>query len=615
MHQEDQRNLIIAMVAMVLFVLAYQALFADPAARQAQAAREAREAAAATAAEEPGTSPAPAPATDTPATAPVAEPSPIAESARINFDGPSVDGSVRLAGALIDDLKLKRHFTTVERDEELRLLRPEREEFSYYATYLWRDAQGVPIAGVNTPWDLVAGDRLAPGSPLTLRFEGGGVRIERILSLDENYMFSFEDTVTNISSATRRVSALGVIRRHGEFRAFLAATDPSAANPAAGFGFKGLVGVLNGDLKLRNYQKLNRGSGFQGDEADRTTHEGGWVALSDKYFMTALAPQQDRVFTGSFYRREARGEPLFELWAEGGQITLGPGEAITSVNRVFAGAKELDVLNGYKANLSLPRFDDAVDWGIFYFMTKPFFWAILQLKGLVGSFGLAILAFTILVKLVLYPLYNRSYRSMAKMKLLQEPMKEINERFAADPKRKQQEIMKLFQEHKANPIAGCLPILATMPVFFALYQTLAVTLEMRHEPFLFIQDLSAPDPTAIGNLFGLIPFWSGADAKAVPILGLVIGIGILPVAYGLTMWALQSLNPPPTDPMQRRIIMFLPIIFTFVFAGFAAGLVIYWLWSNILTIIQQYVIMRRNGVETEFDKLIARLRGRGETEA
>ena len=226
----------------------------------------------------------------------------------------------------------------------------------------------------------------------------------------------------------------------------------------------------------------------------------------------------------------------------------------------------------------------------------------------------SILALTVIVRIPLVPLYNQSYKSMAKMKKLTEPMKEIQERFAADPQRRQQEIMKLYQREKANPIAGCIPILLTIPVFFALYKVLFVTIEMRHASFWFIDDLSAPDPTAIGNLFGLLP-WAAADVKAIPIIGLIIGIGILPILYGVTMAAIQALSPPPTDPTQKMIMRFLPLIFMFVFGGFAAGLVLYWVWSNTLSLIQQYFIMRRNGVETELDKLVGSLLGRKKEDA
>jgi YidC/Oxa1 family membrane protein insertase len=259
----------------------------------------------------------------------------------------------------------------------------------------------------------------------------------------------------------------------------------------------------------------------------------------------------------------------------------------------------------------VPRFGDAIDWGnMLYYLTKGLFFVLDWLKGIVGSFGWAIMGLVVLVKLPLVPLYNQSYKSMAKMKKLAEPMKEIQERFKADPQRRQQEVMKLYQREKANPLAGCIPILFTIPIFIALYKTLYVTIEMRHTPFWFITDLSAPDPTAIGNLFGLLP-WAAADVKAIPILGFVIGIGILPILYGVTMAGIQSLSPPPPDPTQRTIMMALPFVFMFVFGGFAAGLVLYWVWSNILSLGQQYFIMRRNGVETQVDKLIKRLLGRG----
>jgi YidC/Oxa1 family membrane protein insertase len=291
------------------------------------------------------------------------------------------------------------------------------------------------------------------------------------------------------------------------------------------------------------------------------------------------------------------------------QLIIAPGETQTSTNQIFVGAKEYNVVREYKT-AGIPRFDDSIDWGnILYYITRPFFALLNWLKTQIGSFGLAILALTLLIKIPLIPLYNASYKSMAKMKKLSEPMKEIQERFKEDPQRRQQEVMKLYQREKANPLAGCIPILFTIPVFFALYKTLYVTIEMRHTPFLFLNDLSAPDPTAIGNLFGLLP-WAASDVKAIPILGIVIGIGILPILYGVTMAAIQALSPPPPDPTQRTIMMALPFVFMFVFGSFAAGLVLYWVWSNILSLLQQYYIMRRNGVETQLDKLIGKLLGR-----
>lgn len=592
MEQQDQRNFIIFMVVAVLFLFAYQTLVVGPdAARRqeaADAARIEREAQALI-----------APPVETAATVDEA----LARTARLTFDSSSVDGSIRLQGAVIDDLSFKKHFQTVEREREVRLFRPEASGNGYYASWFWLSEQGTALMDLTDTWTQVSGDQLTPASPVTLRFEENGIRIDREVSLDENYLFTFTDTVTNLGSTQRALRPYGAIRRHGDWKAFLDATTPNASKDR-GLVHLGLVGVLNGDLFKSSYQKLSKNGTFS-----ETSTEGGWVGFTDKYWLGALVPQQALDFSSSFERRSRVDGQVMEVRTVGTELIIAPGESVTSVNQVFAGAKTVDTLRAYQDEAAIPRFLDAIDWGIFYFLTKPFFFALLWLEGQLGSFGLAILAFTVLVKLVLFPLYNKSYAAMARMKKLQEPMKEINERFAADPQRKQQEILKLYREEKANPVAGCLPILATMPIFFALYKLLFVTIEMRHASFLWLKDLSAPDPTAFGNLFGLLP-WSAELVKDIPVLGIIIGIGVLPILYGVTMFALQSLSPPPPDPMQRRIIMMLPLVFMFVFGGLAGGLVMYWVWNNILSIGQQYIIMRRNGVETEFDKLVARYVGK-----
>ncbi len=601
-HQDpnQQRNFLIAMVLMLAFVWAYQVFVINP---EVEARKAAQEAAAERQAEAgPGAGTA---APTAPAIAPTVDAA-LAASPRIAFDGPGTDGTINLTGARIDDLKLKRHFLTVEREEELRLMRPENAEYGYFATYGWLHEREGRLVDWETRWRLAetSPESLTPETPVTLVTEADGLRFTREIAMDDDYMFTYRDTVENLSAETRTLAPFGLVRRHGEYEAFLNATDPGAASASAIVHF-GLIGVIDRTLKLRSYKGLSKGEGIKGETE---ASEGGWIGLTDKYWMAALVPDQSRGFDSRFRLRERAGEPVYELSTTGTPLTLAAGETQSIEHRIFAGAKRLEVLRKYEEGLGIPRFEDAIDWGNFWFLTKPFFSALLWLEGIVGSFGWAILAFTVLVKLPLIPLYNQSYKAMARMKLLQEPMKEIQEKFKADPQRRQQEVMKLYQREKANPLAGCLPLLATMPIFFALYKTLFVTLEMRHEPFWFVKDLSAPDPTAIGNLFGLLP-WAATDVKAIPILGLIIGIGILPILYGFTMLALQSLSPPPPDKTMRTVMMTMPIVLTFVFAGFAAGLVIYWVWNNILMLIQQYFIMRRNGVETELDKLIARLRG------
>ncbi|MEL6858965.1 MAG: membrane protein insertase YidC [Pseudomonadota bacterium] len=596
MDPQDQRNFIIAMALMIVFVFGYQAFVLEPQAKRANAAREAAQA-------------------ETGMETPVETPNvleevvktvdeALVETSRVTFDAPRVDGSINLSGAVIDDLNLKDHYRTVEKTEELRLLRPANATNGYTVGWNWLEGSA-PIAGYRDTWSANE-EAFGSDNATTLTLEKDNLRFERTINVDENYMFTFTDTITNLGREERTLIPLGAVRRYGEWKEFLDATDPGSSRKT-GFAHQGLMGSFDSALTWRNYANLYKGRGLKkAEDGIRVAETGGWLGLTDMYWMAALVPEQGE----GFRARVRNADQQIEVLVQAESMVLAPGETKTMANQIFAGAKEYAVVNTYQ-EAGIPRFGDAIDWGnILYYLTKGLFFVLDWLKGIVGSFGYAILALVVLVKLPLVPLYNQSYKSMAKMKKLAEPMKEIQERFKADPQRRQQEVMKLYQREKANPLAGCVPILLTIPIFIALYKTLYVTIEMRHTPFWFISDLSAPDPTAIGNLFGLLP-WAAADIKAIPILGFVIGIGILPILYGVTMAGIQALSPPPPDPTQRTIMMALPFIFMFVFGGFAAGLVLYWVWSNILSLGQQYFIMRRNGVETQLDKLIGRLLGRG----
>jgi YidC/Oxa1 family membrane protein insertase len=615
MDQNDQRNFLIAIVLTVVFLFAYQSLVLDPAAERQRAQSEARQQLEGA----QQVSPDGDPSAGAPVQRTVDMEEALAADDRIIFDAGAVDGSIRLKGARLDDLSLKRHRVTVEEDApEVRLLSPENTEFGYYGFLGWIDATDREdpdvIAGSNTSWSLASGSTLTDERPVTLELERGGLRISREISVDDNYMFSFTDTVRNTTGAEIVLQPVSAIRRYGDWKAFLEATDPGSSRNL-GLVHTGVIGVLDGSLEQMKYNTLQKGKKTESG----TSSEGGWWGFTDKYWMTTIVPPPNTAFEArSSYTpavREPSGRERVETQVYGQVLALAPGEEVTVTNRLFAGAKELDVLQQYEKDLGVPRFNDAVDWGRFYFLTKPFFWALKLFQGWVSglgavSFGVAILILTVVIKAIFFPLQNKAYASMSKMKKLTEPMKEIRERFAADKQRQQQEIMKLYQKEKVNPLAGCLPILIQIPIFFALYKTLIVTIEMRHAPFFgWINDLSAPDPTAIGNLFGLLGgLYTAADVKSMFLIGAILGVGAWPILYGLTMWGVQSLNPPPPDPMQRKIFMFLPIVLTFVFAGFAAGLVIYWTWSNVLSLIQQYVIMRRQGVDTQLDKLIRRLR-------
>jgi len=602
--QQDQRNFILFIVIAVLFLFAYQALILEPDAKRRQEAAQRAQV-------EQDEGEKIAPVVEIAATVEEA----LGKDIRIPFDGPGVDGSIRLTGAVIDDLSLKNYYDTVKRENEIRLFRPEASENAYYAGWFWIDENNLPLVTLRDTWRLVSGETLTPSSPLSLRFEKQGLRIDRVISMDENFMFTFEDTLSNTSGTALRLRPTGSVRRHGESREFLEATTPGAAKDR-GAVFLGLMGLMDGDLVKKGYRKLAKG-----EAVAETSNSGGWIGFTDKYWLGALVPEQTQEFSASFQRIPRSDGQVLEVRTVGTEMVIPAGSSVSSTQRMFAGAKTLDVLRSYKDELKIPRFDDAIDWGIFFFLTKPFFAALVFLKNYVGSFGWAILAFTVCVKLVLFPLYNRSYASMAVMRKnterLKEPMERIQKQFADDPQRKQQEIMALYKRENVNPLGmlgGCLPLLATMPIFFALYQVLFVTIEMRHEPFIWLKDLAAPDPTAIGNLFGLLP-WAAETVKNIPILGLIIGIGILPLLYGGTMMVSQSMGTPPTDPMQRKMIMFLPLIFMFVFGGLAGGLVMYFVWNMLLQIPQQYYIMRKNGVETGLDKLIKKHFGKPESDS
>ena len=516
---------------------------------------------------------------------------------RIYFDADGVDGSILLRGARLDDVSLKRHFQTLKKEEEVHLLSPVGTPEAYYAMTGWEG-----FVNANTNWTLASGDRLTPTTPVTLTHKISDLVFTRQIEVDDDYMFTFTDTVENTGSTKATLRPYGVVHQ---------SSLPDDWKPFY-ILHEGAIGVAGKKWQQRKYKNLQKKKELS------LTGEGGWVGLTTKYWMTAIVPEQDDIISANAISITANKKLGYEARMEGSAQDLQPGQTLTYANRIFAGAKRVKVLEAYQNPpegsdaAPVPRFTDAVDWGNFWFFTKPFFWLLNMFNGWFGNFGLAILALTVIVKAAFFPIQNKAYASMAKMRKLMPEMEEIKKRFAADKQRQQQEIMALYQREKANPFSGCLPLIPQMFVFYGLYKTLFVTLEMRHEPFFgWIQDLSAPDPTSFFNLFGLLPF----DPGSIPLLGAFLAIGAWPLAYGVTMWLLQNLSPPPPDPTQRMMMQFLPIVFTVIFAGFAAGLVVYWTWSNVLSIAQQYFIMRRNGVETQFDKFLASRFGGANKEA
>ncbi|MEM7652937.1 MAG: membrane protein insertase YidC, partial [Pseudomonadota bacterium] len=411
--------------------------------------------------------------------------------------------------------------------------------------------------------------------PLVLTWDNGeGLIFKRTYTLDENYMFTVNQSVENNTGSPVQLFPFGRIIRHGQ-------------PDTLGFFIlhEGLVGVFNETLSEIDYDDLID------DGPQKFSSAGGWLGFADKYWLVTLIPGQEDQVDATFRHYLRGGTDRFQvdyLSRSDTGITIPAGGRGESESHLFAGAKEVKVLQAYEEQLRIPRFEFAIDWGWLHFITRPFFWALDQINNVVGNFGIAILVLTVIIKLVFFPLANTSYKSMSRMKLLAPEMTKIRERFKDDRVAQQQEMMALYKREKVNPVSGCLPIIIQIPVFFALYKVLFVTIEMRHAPFFgWIQDLSAPDPTTMFNLFGLIP-WDPPS---------LLMIGIWPLLMGFTMWFQQKLNPAPPDPIQAKVFMFLPIIFTFMLASFPAGLVIYWTWNNALSILQQWVIMKRMGVK------------------
>ena len=497
---------------------------------------------------------------------------PVDDAMRIAIETPLMKGSLTTKGARIDDVTLTAYQETLDEDaDDVTLLRKISDTAPYFAEFGWiGDNTNVALPDASTIWSA-SSDILSPNNDVTLTWNNGeGLVFTRLLSIDEQYMITVTDQVTSELDNTLRLLPYGLIRRFG-----------TPATTGIYILHEGPIGVVDTTLKERTYDDLR-------DEASAFTSEenGGWVGFTDKYWLTALVPAQSQ--KSNFSMRSLGGvEDRYQADYLGAPLVLSKGQTISYESHFFAGAKVLTMIDAYAEELKIPNFDLAIDFGWFYFMTKPFFYAINWLNGLLGNFGVAILAFTVFIRLVLYPLADKSYRSMAKMRALSPRLTKMREQYKDDRQKLNQEMMALYRQEKVNPAAGCLPILLQIPVFFALYKVLYVSIEMRHAPFFgWIKDLSEIDPTSIFNLFGLLPY----STTYIPDF---LNIGLWPVAMGLSMFIQQKLNPPPPDPIQAKIFQWMPIAFTFLLAGFPAGLVIYWTWNNTLSIIQQWYITRR----------------------
>lgn len=520
--------------------------------------------------------------------------------ARVPIQTPTLKGSLSLQGARIDDLYLTNYKETLDKNSPpVELFRPQGMEHAYFAQFGWSGPNvtgGVP--GPNTVWRLTNGSTLTPTTPVELTWDNGsGLRFTRVVSIDDQYMFTVKDTVANLGTQAIAIAPYGRVERQG------VPVDLGKQMIL----HEGAIGTFgDGDsysteqVKYKDWAKKPR---------IENQSTGGWLGITDKYWLAALIPTQNETIEGRFSVRDAQGMNIHEAAMLGATHTIQPGRQIEETQRLFAGAKRAEVLKTYEQSLGLPRFVYAIDWGMFWFLTRPIFTVVEFFYGVLGNFGLAILALTVVVKLILFPLANKSYESLSKMRNLQPKMEEIKKKHGAEPQKQQQEMMALYQREKINPLAGCLPMVVQIPVFYALYKVLFVTIEMRHAPFFgWIRDLSARDPSTIWNLFGAIPW----DPATLPLLGGILNgplhLGVLPLVYGFTMWLQMAMNPPAQDPMQRQIFQLMPIVFTFIMAPFAAGLLIYWAWNNVLSIIQQYVIMHRFKAENPIDSFLARFK-------
>jgi YidC/Oxa1 family membrane protein insertase len=564
----DNKNFILAIVLSMLIIFAWQYFYAQPMLEQ-QAARQTQTAPATTAAPVPGSE----------AAAVLNRDQAIAATPRVSIETPTLSGSINLKGAAIDDLHLKNYREAVDpRSPTITLLSPSGTPGAFFAEQGWTPAQGadtkVPMP--DTPWQAPQGATLEPGKPLTLTWDNGeGLLFTRTITVDDQYMFTVNDTVENTSSQAVSLHTYARVQRQG-----------TPHTEGIWVLYEGPIGVLDGSEQRQHYSDLT-----EAKEPVSFDSIGGWLGFTDKYWAVVAIPDQKVPVKAEFFHQKSGEKDIYQThFLSRDALAVPPGGKAAAQTELFAGAKVVQIIDAYQDKFQIEQFDLMIDWGWFYFLTKPLFYLLEFLKSLFGNFGVAILAATVLVKLALFPLANKSYASMSKMKKLQPEMEKLKERYPDDRMKLQQEMMELYKREKVSPVSGCLPILVQIPIFFALYKVIYTTIELRHAPFFgWIKDLSAYDPTTIFNLFGLIP-WDPPH---------FLMIGVWPIIMGVTMWIQMRLNPTPPDPVQAQLFNWMPLLFTFMLGTFPAGLVIYWAWNNTLSIIQQSYIMRKHGVEVD----------------
>ncbi len=523
---------------------------------------------------------------------------PTADTPRIQIETPRVVGSISLLGGRIDQLSLKNYRVSQEPDADIvTVLSPIGKPNAYYALYGWAPGAGIApedVPGANTMWQQEGSGALSPETPVTLVWENGkGLTFRRQIAIDTNFMFTVTQSVQNTGTASASMAPYGILARHGE--------------PQGLKNFfilhEGLIAMSDGTLTETDYQDMpdfafNDREGARAEVTQVT--ENGWIGFTDHYWMSTLIPA-----AGSPFKSVAKYDNQRDIYQTEAVLqtqTVAPGQTITAESRLFAGPKEWATIRSYEKDGGVDRFLDSIDWGWFFFLTKPIFAVLHYLNvtlagmGLTGSMGWAIIGLTLLIKALLFPLAYKSYVSMAKMKELQPKMEELKKAAGDDRQKLQKDMMELYKKEKVNPASGCLPILLQIPIFFSLYKVIFVTLELRHAPWIgWITDLSAPDPSTTFNLFGLLP-WDAPDPNS--LLALIF-IGILPILLGISMWLQQKLNPAPTDPTQAMIFAWMPWVFMFMLGGFASGLVVYWIANNTITFTQQYLIMRSQGYKPD----------------
>ena len=507
----------------------------------------------------------------------------VVEAPRVAIETPELTGSISLQGARIDDLSLTQYRESLDEGAEIvKLLKPEGSAGAYMSIFGWTGESGV-VPDDNTVWTLASGDTLTPDSPVTLTWDNGqGQLFSTTISVDEEFMLTYEQSIVNNGDGAFTSRPYGLLRRHGE--------------PADMKNFfilhEGLVRMTDGELAELDYDDVVD-FGVGGAEGTVEVADKGWIGWTDHYWMTTLVPDQGTPFRASARYFESRN--IFQAEAIMPTQSVAAGDSVTVTTQLFAGAKEWEAIRTYEQD-GVEGFLDSIDWGWFFFLTKPIFWLLHTLNLYIGNMGWAIIALTFILKALVLPLAYKSYVSMAKMKELQPEMEALKEKHGEDRQAMQQGMMKLYKDNKVNPASGCMPILLQIPIFFSLYKVIFVTIELRHAPWVgWLNDLSAPDPSSIFNLFGLLP-WAAPEPTSIMAL---IFIGILPLLLGVSMWLQQKLNLTPTDPTQKMIFAWMPWVFMFMLGGFASGLVLYWITNNIITFIQQYAIMASQGARPD----------------